>query len=90
MATARQPVEQSVVLPGRHVFKHIAQIVAVDSPLSSFIEEIGEANLVMASDYPHWDAGFPMVVQEFKERTDLTDRQKQLITCENIRELMDI
>jgi hypothetical protein len=30
------------------------------------------------------------VVQEFKERTDLTDRQKQLITRENIRELMDI
>lgn len=58
--------------------------------LPQAIEEIGEANLVMASDYPHWDAGFPMVVQEFKERTDLTDRQKQLITCENIRELMDI
>jgi predicted TIM-barrel fold metal-dependent hydrolase len=58
--------------------------------LPQAIEEIGEGNLVMASDYPHWDAGFPMVVQEFKERTDLTDRQKQLITRENIARLMDI
>ncbi len=54
------------------------------------IEEIGAGNLLMASDYPHWDAGFPMVAEEFLARSDLTDRQKQLITCENIRALMEI
>jgi len=58
--------------------------------LPQAIEEIGEGSLVMASDYPHWDAGFPMVVREFEQRTDLTGRQKQLITCENIRELMGL
>ena len=56
--------------------------------LTQAIKEIGESKLLMASDYPHWDTGFPVVPKEFAERADLTKRQKELIMCENVRELM--
>jgi hypothetical protein len=57
-------------------------------PLGAALEEIGEDRLMMASDYPHWDAGFPFMIKEFKERSDLTARQKDLVMGENVRTLM--
>lgn len=56
--------------------------------LTKAIAEIGETKLLMASDYPHWDTGFPVVPKEFEERPDLSKRQKELIMCENARELL--
>ena len=59
-------------------------------PLGAAIEQIGADRLMMASDYPHWDAGFPMMIDEFRHRSDLTGKQKDLIMCENVRGLMGI
>jgi predicted TIM-barrel fold metal-dependent hydrolase len=59
-------------------------------PLGAAIEQIGEDRLMMASDYPHWDAGFPFMIKEFKERGDLTARQKDLVMGENVRALMHL
>jgi len=56
--------------------------------LTRALDEIGEDKLLMASDYPHWDAGFPFMVGEFRDRADLSGRQKELIMCENVRNLM--
>lgn len=59
-------------------------------PLGAALAEIGEDRLMMASDYPHWDAGFPFMIKEFRERTDLTARQKDLVMGENVRTLMQL
>lgn len=56
--------------------------------MAQALEEIGETKLLMSTDYPHWDTGFPAVPREIAERSDLTRRQKDLILGENIRELM--
>lgn len=58
--------------------------------LPEAFEEIGEKNLMMSSDYPHWDCGFPGCAQEAAERSDLTVRQRERLTRVNIGELMKI
>lgn len=54
------------------------------------IDEIGADRLMMASDYPHWDTGFPDVVREFEKRSDLPSEIKQKIMCDNIAGLLHI
>jgi predicted TIM-barrel fold metal-dependent hydrolase len=54
-----------------------------ESTLPYVIERIGVDKLLWASDYPHWDGPFPHAVDEFVERTDLTDEQKRIILGEN-------
>jgi predicted TIM-barrel fold metal-dependent hydrolase len=58
--------------------------------LPAAIEEIGQDRLMMASDYPHWDAGFPFMIKEFQDRSDLSTGVKERIMCENVRNLMRI
>lgn len=52
------------------------------------IEQLGEGRILMASDYPHWDTGFPHVVGEIRERTDISEKQKELILGGNIADMM--
>jgi predicted TIM-barrel fold metal-dependent hydrolase len=56
--------------------------------LPAAIEEIGQDRLMMASDYPHWDAGFPFMIKEFQDRGDISAGVKERIMCENVRNLM--
>jgi hypothetical protein len=44
---------------------------------------IGEDQILYASDYPHWDGGWPTTVDTILERTDLTDSLKRKILGEN-------
>jgi predicted TIM-barrel fold metal-dependent hydrolase len=74
--------------PSDYVRRNCWLSVESHEPLAHAIEEIGDSRLLMASDYPHWDTGFPLVPGEFAERGDLTGRQKDLIMCENVRTLM--
>ena len=46
---------------------------------------IGDDRLVMASDYPHWDAPFPDSVTGITKRTDLSDEQKRKILIDNAK-----
>jgi predicted TIM-barrel fold metal-dependent hydrolase len=39
--------------------------------------------LLYASDYPHWDSGWPHTARTFLEREDLTDAQKREIMGQN-------
>ena len=58
--------------------------------LPEAFEEIGEDRLMMSSDYPHWDCGFPGCAEEAAARSDLTAPQRDRLTGRNIAELMKI
>ncbi len=58
--------------------------------LPEAFEEIGEDRLMMSSDYPHWDCGFPACAEEAASRTDLSQAQRERLTRTNIAELMKI
>jgi len=44
---------------------------------------IGEDQILYASDYPHWDGGWPTTVDTIVQRTDLSDSLKRKILGEN-------
>ena len=58
--------------------------------LPEAFEEIGADRLMMSSDYPHWDCGFPGCAQEAATRDDLSADQREALTAGNIAALMKI
>ncbi|MDH3240408.1 MAG: amidohydrolase family protein [Alphaproteobacteria bacterium] len=58
--------------------------------LPEAFEEIGEDRLMMSSDYPHWDCGFPGCAEEAATRTDLTAAQRERLTRANIADLLKV
>ena len=61
-----------------------------ESVLPEALEKIGLERLMMSSDYPHWDCGFPGCTQEMLHRNDLTARQKEHLLGRNIADLMHL
>lgn len=59
-------------------------------PFALAVEELGVEHILMATDLPHFDSEFPHTVSTIKERTDLTDKQKQLILGENAQRLLNL
>ncbi|MBI4637193.1 MAG: amidohydrolase family protein [Candidatus Rokubacteria bacterium] len=55
--------------------------------LPQALKLIGEHQIVYASDFPHWDHGYPGSVDEIRARGDLTDAQKRKILADNTRRL---
>jgi predicted TIM-barrel fold metal-dependent hydrolase len=47
------------------------------------IERVGEDAILFASDYPHWDGGFPYMTSTVKGRKDITGEQKDKIMRAN-------
>lgn len=45
--------------------------------LGPTVEALGEAGIFYASDFPHWDHGFPKNIEEMRSRQDLSDETKQ-------------
>jgi len=58
--------------------------------LPEAFKEIGDDRLMMSSDYPHWDCGFPDCAEEAANRADLTAAQRERLTGRNIAELIRI
>jgi uncharacterized protein len=51
--------------------------------LGRVVEEMGADQIMFASDYPHWDSGFPHTTRHVRERTDLSEVSKRKILGEN-------
>ena len=51
------------------------------------VTDVGDDQIVYASDFPHWDHGFPKSIAELKGRPDLSDAQKLKVLADNARRL---
>jgi predicted TIM-barrel fold metal-dependent hydrolase len=51
--------------------------------ISLAAEHVGERVLMYASDYPHWDSGWPNTSRTLRERDDISDRLKARVLGEN-------
>ncbi len=54
------------------------------------LAEVGEAHVVVATDYPHFDSTFPNTVSGIRQRVDLSPRQKKRILEDNALELIRV
>ena len=57
-----------------------------ESVLPLFVELYGDRNVMYASDYPHWDTGWPDTSREILERADIGATTKERILSQNARE----
>jgi predicted TIM-barrel fold metal-dependent hydrolase len=57
-----------------------------ESALPLFLERFGDRCVMYASDYPHWDTGWPETSREIVEREDLTVGTRERILGDNARE----
>jgi predicted TIM-barrel fold metal-dependent hydrolase len=58
-----------------------------EGSLAEVIRRYGDEILVFASDFPHWDAEYPENLHSIRERTDLTDQNRQRILRDNAMRL---
>jgi predicted TIM-barrel fold metal-dependent hydrolase len=47
--------------------------------LGPTVEALGQAGIFYASDFPHWDHGFPGNIKEMQDRRDVSDQTKRAI-----------
>jgi predicted TIM-barrel fold metal-dependent hydrolase len=61
-----------------------------ESVLPLFIERFGNRCVMYASDYPHWDTGWPETSREILAREDLSVETKERILSLNAREFYNL
>jgi uncharacterized protein len=54
------------------------------------LAEVGDAHVLMATDYPHFDSTFPNTVKGLRERPDLSPKQKKMILEDNALALIHL
>lgn len=60
---------------------------ADESLLPNAMKQIGDDQIVYASDFPHWDGSYPHSIGEIRERPDLSEMQKRKVLGDNARNL---
>jgi predicted TIM-barrel fold metal-dependent hydrolase len=55
--------------------------------LPQALQLIGDAQIVYASDYPHWDGSYPHSLAELRGREDISAAQKNKVLGENAKRL---
>ena len=79
-------------MPPSEYFKHPNLYFACESDeemLPYTLSVVGDDRIIMASDYPHWDAPFPGAVTGISDRTDLTDEQKRKVLVDNAKAYLE-
>ena len=57
-----------------------------ESALPLFVERFGDRCVMYASDYPHWDTGWPETSREILGREDLSADTKERLMCQNAKD----
>lgn len=82
---------QLSALPSEYFHRHCYIATEPDEPsLRDVIEQVGENNIVFASDYPHRDGLFPEAVNSFVHQRGLTDETKTKILWDNSARLYNL
>ena len=77
--------------PSEYVKKNCYVTCEADEKLLALaLSEFNEDRVLLASDYPHFDSEYPGTVNRLRERSDITETQKQKILCENAREFLGV
>jgi len=78
-------------MPSEYLRKNCYVTCEADERLLALaLKEFSEDRVLMASDYPHFDSEYPGTVKELRERSDISDKQKQKILSENAKEFLRI
>jgi hypothetical protein len=75
------------------LFRSSAISVSIESEeslLPQTVQLLGDDHFLFASDFPHWDAGFPKNIHELEERRDLSEKSKRKILYENAKALFGL
>src|SRR5437773_4223789 len=59
------------------------------SVMALSLAELGAEHILMATDMPHYDSEFPHTVSTIKERSDLSEKQKELILGGNAERILN-
>jgi predicted TIM-barrel fold metal-dependent hydrolase len=51
------------------------------------VEALGQAGIFYASDFPHWDHGYPKNIEEMRARRDISEETKQQILAGTARRM---
>jgi predicted TIM-barrel fold metal-dependent hydrolase len=55
--------------------------------LGPTVEALGRAGIFYASDFPHWDHGFPKNIEELESRRDLSEETKRTVLAGTARRM---
>jgi len=61
-----------------------------EGTLPYVIDRMGENVLLYASDFPHWDSGYPYTVKIVVERQDISEGQKKKLLAGNARRFYNL
>ncbi len=77
--------------PSEYVKRNVWVTCEADErPMTHVLAEFPASHIMMATDYPHFDSEFPNTVKGIRARSDLTDRQKDMILGENAAALLGL
>jgi predicted TIM-barrel fold metal-dependent hydrolase len=83
---------RSELLPSEYVLANRCYFTCEpeETVLPLFVERFGDRCVMYASDYPHWDTGWPETARELLERDDLRAETKERIMSANAREFYNL
>ena len=61
-----------------------------ESPAKYAVDALGDDNLVISSDYPHFDSPYPHAINKFLELRDISDGTKKKVLWDNCARLYNL
>lgn len=90
-AWLKEEAKHLTMAPSAYLKRNCYVTCEVDEkPLPLAIEEFGAERICLATDFPHFDCEYPRTVSILKERTDISEKHKELILGDNAARLLNL